>query len=143
MSDAEFREFRSGNPGMTEKCLDDYRYGGFNAWAQEADAPDCYQLMPDQRWSGLWETGWEWTNFCPDPAKECNWMTKRGIWLTFAQGAYDGPKLPEGVYRIDFVGRRTRVPGYHGHTGAYEHLMVVDKLISVRKVPQPPEKKEN
>lgn len=94
----------------------------------------CYDMLPARRWSGLWETGWEWTNFCPDPAQDCNWMSKRGIWLEFATGALDGPRPPEGIYRIEFVGRRTRVPGNFGHTSAYEHLMIVDRLISMQRI---------
>ena len=116
---------------MTQRCLDDYRYGGFDAWAREPDEPACYEMLPDRRWTGLWETGWEWTNFCPDPAKDCDWMSKRGIWLRFAKGA---PKVPDGLYRIEFVGRRTKVAGYHGHLNHYEHLMVVDHLISLGKI---------
>jgi hypothetical protein len=135
MSDAEFKALKASNPGMTQKCLDANRFGGVLAW--RPDDPACFDMLPDQRWTGLWEKGWEWTNFCPDPAADCDWMAKRGIWLTFAKDAYRGPKLANGIYRIEFIGRRTRQAGNFGHTNAYDHLMVVDRLISIRQVEPP------
>jgi hypothetical protein len=134
VSDADYQAFKASYPGMTQQCLDAYRYGGADAW--RPDDPDCFEMTRAQRWSGLWESGWEWSNFCPDPAKDCNWMAKRGTWLIFAKGAQDGPKLLEhGIYRIEFVGRRTKLAGNFGHQAAYNHLIVVDRLISVQKIP--------
>jgi hypothetical protein len=135
VSDADFKAFRASNPGLTQRCLHDYRYRGVEVAMEEADDPACYHMLLDQHWSGLWEIGWEWTNFCPDPAKQCDWEANRGIWLTFAKGAYRGQRPPDGVYRIDFIGRRTKAPGNFGHLGAYDHMMVVDRLISIRKIP--------
>ena len=132
VSNAEFAAFKASHPGMTQACLDEVRYGGFVAW--RPDDPDCYEMLAAQRWGGLWEHGWEWTNFCPDPAKQCDWMAERGTWLIFAESADPGQDLPEGVHRIEFVGRRTRVPGNFGHTNSYDHLMIVDRLISIQPV---------
>ena len=132
MSGADFAEFRASNPGMTERCLNENRFGGIAAW--RPDDPNCFAMLPARPWSGLWEKGWEWTNFCPDPAKECDWMAKRGTWLIFAEGARPKADLPDGTYRIEFIGRRSKVPGNFGHTAAYEHLMVVDRVTSIRKV---------
>lgn len=138
MSDNEFAEFRGAWPGMTGKCLDEVRYGGIQAW--RPDDPACFEMMPAQRWSGLWNRGWEWTNFCPAPAKECPIEADRGdIWLTFAKNAHRGPEVSDGIYRIEFVGRRTRTPGPFGHLNQYDHLIVVDKMTSIRKVYEPAE----
>jgi len=133
VSDRDYAMFKASFPGMTQRCLNDYRYGGH--WGDLVDRSDCFDMMPAQRWSGLWEHGWEWTNFCPDPAKECEWMSKRGIWLKFAEGARPKSDIPWGLYRIEFVGRRTKVRGNFGHTNAYDHLMVVDRLISIKTIP--------
>jgi hypothetical protein len=132
MPDSEFEKFRAAWPGMTKQCLDEIRYYGILAW--RPDDPDCFEMMPAQQWSGLWETGWEWSNFCPSPATECDWMAKRGIWLTFAKDAYHGPERPDGVYQIHFIGRRTKAPAQFGHQGNYDHLIVVDRLISMSQV---------
>lgn len=131
-SDAEFAPISASNPGMTQACLDKVRYGGIEAW--EPDNPDCYQMLPAQRWAGLWEHGWEWTNFCPDPAKRCEWMARRGIWLVFSEKAGADRDLPDGVHRIEFVGRRTKIAADYGHTGSYEHMMVVDRVISIKTI---------
>lgn len=109
ISDEEFAAFRDSHPGMIQTCLDEVRFGGFIEW--RPDDPDCYEMLPAKRWSGLWEHGWEWTNFCPDPADTCDWMAKRGIWLVFADNVELDDNLPDGIHRIEFVGRRTKVPG--------------------------------
>jgi hypothetical protein len=63
-------------------------------------------------------------------------MSKRGTWLTFGKDAYRGVKLADdGVYRIEFVGRRTKVAGNFGHQASYDYLMVVDRLISIVRIP--------
>src|SRR5207253_4306877 len=125
VSGADYQAFKAAYPGMTKQCLDAYRYGGARAW--RPDDPDCFEMTPARHWSGLWETGSEWTNFCPEPAKQCDWMAKRGTWLIFAKGAYHGPEaLEDGIYHIDFVGRRTRVGGNFGHQAQYDYLMVAD-----------------
>lgn len=134
MSSADIQQFAASHPGITQTCLDDVRWGRRD-WGDVVDDSGCFEMLPAQRWRGLWETGWEWTNFCPDPATKCDWMSGHGTWLTFGSNAYHGPVLPDGTYRIDFVGRRTKVPGYFGHQDEYDHLMVVDRVISIRKIP--------
>ena len=129
LSNEDFVGFKESHPGMLPGCLDKVRSEGFIAW--EPDDPACYEMLPPQRWSGLWEHGWEWTNFCPEPAEECDWMLKRGIWLTFSDEARLDRDLPDGVHKIEFVGRRTKVPGNFGHQAFYEHLMVVDRIVSI------------
>jgi len=131
ITDADFEAYKASHPGMKKTCLDAVRYGGFGA--SNLDEAECYELMPAQRWSGVWEQGWEWSHFCADPVKKCEWMSHPQSWLTFAETADPG-QLPEGNYRIEFLGRRTKVPGYFGHLSVYEHLMVVDQVISVQRI---------
>lgn len=134
--EAEIGEIRASHPGIKEACLDGIRAGKFGAF-EWMDNADCFEMLRPQRWSGLWNSGWEWTNFCPEPAKDCPISSERGdIWLTFAKGAFHGPEVSDGVYRIDFVGRRTKVPGYFGHQAQYDHLMVVDRMVSMSKRPE-------
>ena len=132
---ADIAKIRAGNPGIKNACLEKLRANKLGAF-EWADNPHCYDMLPDQNWSGLWNSGWEWTNFCSDPAKECGATSDRGgIWLIFAKGAYSGPELRDGVYHIDFVGRRTKIAGYFGHQAQYDHLMVVDRIISIEHIP--------
>ena len=140
MTSAQIQQIAAEQPGMTQACLDELRWGGVNAW--RPDDPDCYQMMPAQRWSGLWDHGWEWSNFCPSPTRQqCHWdessleEAPRGTWLTFAKSAHLLHQLPDGIPRIEFIGRRTELPGYFGNLGDYEHLMFVDRVISIRTIP--------
>lgn len=134
--DADIEEIRAGNPGIKEVCLKKLRTGQMGAF-EWINNPECFEMLPARSWTGLWNTGWEWTNFCPEPAKKCPISSEHGdIWIEFAEGAYRGlPEQPDGVYRINFIGRRTNTSGYFGHLGQYDHLMVVDRVISIRKIP--------
>jgi hypothetical protein len=132
---AELKQIRLENPGMREVCIRAVQANKLGA-LELLDNPDCFDMLSPQRWSGLWDTGWEWTNFCPDPAKQCGSSSEHGdVWLTFAKDSYHGPHLADGVYRIEFIGRRTRVPGHFGHLNQYDHLMVVDRIISIERIP--------
>ena len=136
VSDAQMRDFRAARPELSQRCLDEVRYGGFEAW--EPDDPDCYEMTSTQRWSGLWARGFEWSNFCPDPAKTCPIYGEPGVSsLRFADGVLPAGERPDGLYRIEFVGRRTKVPGHFGHLDQYDHLMIVDKLIALHRLPTP------
>ena len=96
--------------------------------------PKCFDLLPASRWHGLWQQGWEWSNFCPEPAKECLIRADHGdIWMEFAEGV--DPDLADGLYEVEFIGRRTRKPGNFGHLNQYDHLMIVERMISSRKLP--------
>jgi len=133
--DADIAEIRTSHPGIKGACLKRIRAGELGAF-EWIDNPDCFDMLPQQRWSGLWNSGWEWTSFCPEPAKECPIASEQGdVWLTFGNNAYRGPELADGLYRIEFVGRRTKVPGYFGHLDQYDHLMVVDRVIWIEHVP--------
>jgi hypothetical protein len=137
MSDADFEAFKASHPGMKETCLDAVRYGG--DWGSAVDDPDCFENLPPQRWRGLWNSGWEWSIFCPEPAKACPASSADGgIALRFADSA-PPPHVPisEGIlFQVEFIGRRTKVPGSFSHLGQYKHMMVVDRLISMRQVPR-------
>jgi hypothetical protein len=129
LSDADYEAFKAANPSMKNQCLNAIRYEGLSAW--RPDDTGCFEMTSVRRWTGLWQTGWEWSNFCPEPAKTCNWMESRGTWLTFANDRE--PKAHrDGIYQIDFIGRRTVAPGNFGHLGSYDHLMIVDQIRSIK-----------
>jgi hypothetical protein len=96
----------------------------------------CLRFTKPTRWRGLWEVGFEWSEFCPAPATKCPIAAQRGgIWLDFADGAYKGPRLSDGLFEVEFTGRRTVYPGNFGHLGMYAHEMIVDRMISIKQVP--------
>ena len=137
ISDAEFNAVKATYPGISEQCLDTVRYKGFSAWNDED--PNCFEMTEPRRWSGMYVTGFEWGNFCPDPATDCPIFGEPGVsWLTLSPNA-NAPDLREsGLYRIEFIGRRTKVPGHFGHLNQYEHLMVVDRLLALKLVKAQP-----
>ena len=145
-SSEELEKLAAVNPGLTKACREAVQTEGIGALVHRDD--ECFEKLPAQRWNGLWERGWEWTNFCPAPAKDCPYAAEHGdIWLEGAEDAYKGPELVDGQYAIEFVGRRTKYPGHFGHLNQYDHLMLVDRIISIRLVraepPYPPDSELN
>ena len=108
----------------------------------ESSNGDCFELTPAQRWTGLWNGGYEWSWFCPAPAGECPITSDQGakIWLHFTEAAYPKPAPSDGLYRIEFIGRRTAAPGSFGHLDQYDHLVFVERLISIRKIEESPKR---
>ena len=137
ISDAEMQEIRTANPDLSEACLQKIRMQGIEAWPSPLERSDCIRMTQARRWSGLLELGWEWSNFCPAPARDCPISAETGdIWLEFAEGAHAGPEIEDGLYEIEFIGRRSVAPGGHGHLSQYDYLMIVDQVISIEKAPE-------
>ena len=134
-AEAYLREIQRAHPGMTDACVARMRRNEA-AIGESLNDPDCYEMGPKDGWRGLWNNGWEWSNFCENPAKKCPIASDHGdIWLIFAKGAYRGPELADGVYRVEFWGRRTALPGSFGHEGQYDYLMIADEVFSIKKIP--------
>ncbi|WP_236547822.1 hypothetical protein [Sphingomonas sp. AX6] len=133
MSEQEIAEFRKELPGITEKCLDIIRMGGIDAVPIETDK--CFQMMPSRRWVGLWHDEFEEQRFCPSPANECSFDTPgERVWITFNRDVAAPTSTRAGaVYAVEFIGRRTLRPGHHGHLGVFDHAMIVDDVISLKR----------
>jgi len=54
-------------------------------------------------------------------------------------GKVDGLSFgPDGaLYAVEFVGRRTAVPGHYGHMGASDYELIVDRFISLNQIAPP------
>jgi hypothetical protein len=139
LSDEEFNMFRAENPGMKKQCLDSVYYGGFQAW--DPFNTECFEWTAPRVWRGVWNIGFEWSNFCPDPAATCApWFEGDEMWLRWADGSgRESVAHANGTYRIEFVGRQTKVRGHFGHLNQYPHMMMIVRLISIRKIPEPKE----
>lgn len=98
---------------------------------------ECYKMDPPKRWKGLWRNDFEGSRFCATPAKSCDGSTSRPYtWFDY----YDPKLLPfGGLYRVDFIGRRTSVQGRYGHMGGSDYQIVVDRMISVEEQARPPQ----
>lgn len=120
---------------MTKACIARIRVNGVNAFPNRTE--DCFEMTPRQRWTGLWRAAFEGSQFCADeagvPAKKCEYDEGRAaIW--FEPGR---DYAPDGtLYRVEFVGRRTVHPGVFGHMGVFQHEMIVDRMIAMKRVPE-------
>lgn len=134
LPDRVIAEIRNGLPGITSDCLEKVRYGGIEAFPDRVDK--CFAMLPSQRWRGLWRDNFEAQRFCPSPARLCSRRTGGDeIWLTFARTKRATAGVPSGrLYKVNFIGRRTRVRGHHGHLGMFQHEVLVDKLLSISPV---------
>lgn len=131
ISDADFQELRAALPGMTERCLNAIRYNGINAFRDDAE---CYRMQRQRLWVGVWNTGWEWTDFCPGATDSCEIQQGDNYWLDYDPEANVPKEVEPGLYRIAFIGRRTEMPGFYGHMGMYKHMIFVDHIISMKLI---------
>jgi hypothetical protein len=94
----------------------------------------CVRMLPAQHWKGIWINAFEGSQFCPAPAKTCPAASREDvIWLTPER--LHG--LRDGMYAVEFVGRRTEYKGQYGHLGMSDHEIIVDEPISVRTLRSP------
>jgi hypothetical protein len=141
ISEVDVNMIRRDSPGMTEACVVALRERGFNGM-ERVPLDRCFEMMPQQRWQGLWRNFFEGSRFCPSRATQCSHESPgEDIWLTFPRGREPvGQDEFGGLYAVEFIGRRTRYPGGFGHMGMSDHEMIVDRLISIRMIepPMPP-----
>lgn len=130
VSESALQRIRSQWPGITENCLDILRRDGIEAMPKQTD--QCFRMTKAQKWRGLWLDGFEGQVFCPETESKCEYGDgKENIWIGFVSGQKpDGKSATGKTYEVEFVGRRTLLPGAHGHLGMFEHEIVVDRLIS-------------
>lgn len=131
LSDAEVQRIRGMLPGITSTCLSLIRYKGLVAMPTRVD--QCFKMTAPRRWKGVWRREFELSRYCPVETSTCgSAYTGNEIWLSFVDDV--AQKLPahNGLYSIEFVGRKTLVPGAHGHMGTFHHEILVDRLISVK-----------
>jgi hypothetical protein len=118
-------------------------FGPSCVWRME-DTQTCFRMTEPRKWTGLWRTQFEESRFCADqpagPAEMCDDYYYGGgaAWLNGDLGLPEdstGGFVHEGLYRVEFIGRRTEYPGNFGHMGDYDYEIFVDRPISIRKVP--------
>ena len=99
----------------------------------------CREMTKPRVWRGLWAYGFEWSQFCAEPAKSCGPPRKLDAditWLTFGEdwpSGLDSKQETGAVFEVEFVGRRTVYAGSKGHMGIFQHEMVIDRLISMKE----------
>lgn len=127
---------------------------GRPCWSDGGPISDekCYAFESARRWSGvIWQNDYFENRFVagaggpkvPVGVRETGVLTSaaerdcRGaLCRPFhnSKGPDDpGPELK--AFRVTFLGRRTAYPGHYGHAGHFEHLIIVDRMISEQEIP--------
>jgi hypothetical protein len=136
-SDAEMRKIRAEVPGVKDECLEIIRWGGVEALSRSEE--ECYKFDPPRRWTGLWLGGFETSRFCPEPTRECpDDAPGEMIWLEVGPTAHVPAwdrKTAAGMWRVDFIGRKSSFHGQYGHMGASNEEIIMDRLLSIKRVP--------
>ena len=107
---------------------------------------DCIELLPPVRMSGVWVLGFEESSFIPG-ASAVPAPSDRIRFRIFLEA--DRPLSERLSQRwdstpaaaslaIEFIGRRSKHPGAY-YTGEGDHVVVLDRLISVRYLGPAPE----
>lgn len=140
-SDDQMNLIREAYPGMMAKCLRQIRYGGVQAMPIETDK--CFKMSPQRQWRGIWARGFEFSRFCPAPAKSCDYEAPGPkIWLTpnatvsILPDPQPSSRNEIRLFSVKFLGRKTRDTGHFGHMGEAEHEIIVDHVISVSEIQQ-------
>lgn len=128
-----------GVPGRPSPCTKETPSGAYKLVVR-APTDKCVRMEQPTRWKGLWRAAFEGSQFCPEPATSCGKKVEGDrIWLTRGprKGGYESE-----LYRIEFVGRKTKYKGSYGHFGMYDQEIIVDRVISKELVwaPPPPSK---
>jgi hypothetical protein len=129
------QQIREALPGITEACIAKLQRD--NTGMVPAD--QCFDMQEARRFRGLWRDDFEGSRFCPAPAQECTFDTAGDrIWLdfSFSVPADQKRKAFGGLYEIDFIGRRTAVPGRYGHLGMFDAEIIADRMISMKEIEQ-------
>jgi hypothetical protein len=96
----------------------------------------CYRFGAQQHWKGEWRLEMESSTFCPAPSRNCPKDYQSKLWLEFQKGAEprENKYPPGGTFAIEFDGRKNLLPGTFGYAGMFENEVIVDRVISMKKV---------
>lgn len=94
----------------------------------------CVRMSSPKRFRGLWRADFEGSQFCEEPAPTCE-FTRDGAtaWLSGKTEDHEDGEL----YRVEFVGRKTIDAGTYGHFGMYAHEIIVDRMLSRKRLKRP------
>jgi len=113
------------------------------SWTRERRGPDprfaseCGRLSGPLRWHGTWSVESEGSDFMPEGGLTCPRSLSSPCSI-----AIEGKALPwpgrwacPRHFKIEFIGRRSLLPGPYGSFGMTQYRIVVDRLISAKRLP--------
>lgn len=100
----------------------------------------CVKMTEPKRWKGLWRNAFEGSRFCETPATGCtDAPSDEKVWLDWNAG----PEPDGALCEVEFIGRQTQYAGEYGHLGMSRHEIIVDRMLSIKRLETgPPEKTE-
>ena len=120
----------------------------------ERRVPDehCFRFDPPRRWSGvLVHEDYAGNRFYPGLTSYAS-LEPRSRAFTFSVSnaplrricteamcqPHDGEEPePNKQYYVEFIGRRTKVEGPYGHMSMFGHLILIDRMLVERRLPEP------
>ena len=135
MSDEDMALLRESAPGISERCLEIARSDGVEVIPQ--DVRDCFAMEQPRRYSGYWLTDFETSIYCEERGSDGSCLLDGTlVWLSFDVDTTPR-NVPDGVYRIEFTGRRTAAAGSFGHWGSSDYELVVEDLLTLENANSP------
>ncbi len=98
----------------------------------------CYRFQPERRFTGIFVDEFEGQQFIEGIGLKPPYDGRGGhIWLQFDEHSKGLNLIRRGegstkIWLIEFDGRRNRDPGYFGHLGASNGLILVDQVRSAK-----------
>jgi hypothetical protein len=92
---------------------------------------DCYRFSAARRMRGVWIDEFEGSEFFEGATSRSAVSLKNNdqTWLELENHRPTGR-----AYFMDFIGRKTLVPGHYGHMGGSRNLVLINRVISVRPI---------
>jgi hypothetical protein len=105
----------------------------------------CYKMLPAKRMRGIWLDEFEGSLFfegMTHPAQVIAALRHErdaklwphGEWLGWGKAREPETRPRSRMVLIDFVGRRTAIPGSYGHLGSTASEVLVDKVLSTKVI---------
>ena len=106
------------------------------------DDAKCFPFSSPKRMRGIQLGGFEQSKFFPDATRATATMwNDYSIWIRSSTNfTSDVPQIDHkngGAFLIEFVGRRSLCPYGYGHLNAYKNEILIDHLISSKRVTLP------
>jgi len=94
---------------------------------------NCIRFDPPRRFKGVWQNEFEGSYFV-EGAKRASQLdeAKELTWLDVADNMRRELAYRDSIVEIEFVGRKTSMPGDYGHGGLSKHEIVLEKMINYR-----------
>ena len=124
---------------LISKSLDDRCIPKIGVGVETKYEADCLRMTEPQRWRGIWRVEFEGSTFTPEGQEHCYKTDKVGdcIWLEGRALPWPGRWACAREFEIEFMGRKNVWPGAYGHGGISYYKIVVDRLISAKRLPDP------